>query len=171
MKKYVIIALSVIGIALISAYLYNGKWGTDSSSKPVATQAEQDKAKQELDKSFETATPTGEMRDYAGMSELELLDEIHGMTHQKVMADQKWGSSEITKDKVEMIYEVVKSKKASEIRSMLIDILEPWVKGDFSNAVEDHNRIWNYKDGNIGEATRLLTPIEEQEYIDKTFKK
>lgn len=171
LKKYVSIALGIIGVALIIGYLFIGKWGPESSAKPSATQAEQDQAKQELNKSFETSTPLGEMPEYETMSELELVDEVHGMTHQKVLADEKWGSVEITKDKVEKLYEVTNNKKDSEIRTMLLEILEPWKKGDFSNAVEDHNRIWNYKEGNIGEAKRLLTPVEEQEYITKMFKK
>lgn len=170
LKKYVSIALGILGVAIIIGYLYIGKWGTNYNAKPAATQAEQEQAKQELDKSFDTATPVGEMPEYEAMGELELLDEVHGMTHQKVLADEKWGSAEITKDKVDKLYEEVKNQKESEIRTMLLEILEPWTKGDFSNAVEDHNRIWNYKDGNVGKAERLLTPVEEQEYIEKMFK-
>ncbi|NMD72564.1 hypothetical protein HHO41_20135 [Bacillus sp. DNRA2] len=170
MKKYVTIALGILGAALIIGYVFIGKWGAETDSKPAVTKEEQSQAKQELNKSFETATPEGEMPKYETMSEQELLDEVHGMTHQKVLADEKWGSVEITKDKVEKLYKIANSKADSEIRSMLLEILEPWTKGDFSNAVEDHNRIWDYKDGNIGEATRLLTPVEEQEYIEKMFK-
>lgn len=53
---------------------------------------------------------------------------------------------------------------------MLLDILEPWTTRDFSNAVSAHNRIWAYQKGNIGKATRLLTPQEELEYIEDEFR-
>lgn len=163
-----LIGLGIILAASVGIYFYLDK------SDPVAvySEAQQDKAKAELDKSFETLTPQGEMPEYEMMTEFELLDEVHGMTHQKVLAEQKWGSSEITKDKVVKLYEIVKNKnfKNAEIRSMLLEILEPWTRGDFSNAVEDHNRIWNYKEGNVGEAERLLTPVEEQKYIEKQFR-
>jgi hypothetical protein len=37
--------------------------------------------------------------------------------------------------------------------------------GNFSQAVEDHNRILRMKDGSIEEAPRLLSEEEERAYI------
>lgn len=130
---------------------------------------EQAQIKADLQKSFESVTPTSELPSYGEMTEHEILNEVHGMTHQKVKADEKWGSSEITKEKVQMIYNVVENSDF-KTRSMLIHIIEPWLKNDFSNAVEAHNAIWDYQDGNIGKATRLLTPAEEKAYIEEKFR-
>lgn len=105
--------------------------------------------------------------DYMGKG--GLIQEVHDMTHQKVYAKQKWGSSEITADKVQKLYEVVIDNQF-ETKEMLLEILEPWTRGDFSNAVRAHNKIWSYQNGTIGKATRLLTPEEELAYIEKHFR-
>ncbi|WP_416826451.1 DUF6241 domain-containing protein [Ectobacillus polymachus] len=45
-----------------------------------------------------------------------------------------------------------------------------WKKGDFSNSVDVHNKIWNWQGGNIGAATRLLTADEENRFIAENFR-
>ncbi|WHY00039.1 DUF6241 domain-containing protein [Neobacillus sp. DY30] len=141
---------------------------TGKKNDPVAAKEAQTK----IDKSFETPVSTKVMEQYEAMNEGELIQEVHNMTHQKVEADKKWGSSEITADKVQILYDVIKNKnfKNSSTKQMLIDILEPWIGKDFTNAVSAHNRIWSYQKGNIGKATRLLTPQEELDYIEKEFR-
>jgi len=172
LKRMLFIGIGILFLTYVGTYIYLDKWGSDSKAGANATHAEQEEAKLELEQSFEAITPKEDMPKYESMSEKELLNEVHGMTHQKVEADQKWGSSEITRDKIETMFTVVseKSFKDGELKSILLSILEPWTKGDFSDAVEEHNLIWNYKDGNIGEAKRLLTPVEEQEYVEKHFR-
>lgn len=172
LKRMLFIGIGILFVAYVGTYIYLDKWGSNLKVGGDATQAEQEAAKLEVEQSFEALTPKGDMPKYEAMSEEELLNEVHGMTHQKVEADQKWGSSEITRDKVQTMFTVVQEKsfKDGEIKSILLSILEPWTKGDFSDAVEEHNLIWSYKDGNVGEAERLLTPVEEQEYIEKNFR-
>ncbi|MDE5415463.1 DUF6241 domain-containing protein [Alkalihalobacterium chitinilyticum] len=93
---------------------------------------------------------------------------IHWMSHQKVAASQKWGHMQITQERIERLIEVVEANNYSYGRTYL-DILERWQKGDFSQADEDHNRIWRLQGGTVGEATRVFTPEEEAEYIRKHF--
>lgn len=96
---------------------------------------------------------------------------IHNMSHQKVVADEKWGHSQITKPKIDRLLEVGKANEANYYSdAVYIGILERWAKSDFSQAVEDHNAIWKLQDGNIGAAYRLLTPVEEERYIKENFK-
>lgn len=166
------LAIGLLAFVLAGTYIYLNKMDSELTNGVQEYNLNATEAKVELEKSFETLTPQGEMPEYEKKSEFALLQEVHGMTHQKVQADKKWGSSEITKDKVVKLYEVVENKKFNKtnIQRMLLDILEPWTRGDFSNAVTAHNRIWEYQDGNIGEATRLLTPQEEHAYIEKHFR-
>jgi hypothetical protein len=49
-------------------------------------------------------------------------------------------------------------------------ILTRWSEGDFTQADNDHNAIWKLQKGNIGEATRPLTPEEELKFVEETFK-
>lgn len=173
MKKLTI-AGSIIGIlaCMVGVYFY---LGNDSGLKfnlkkndPVTAKEAQTK----IEKGFEAPVSSKIMAEYETMREEELIQEVHNMTHQKVEADKKWGASEITADKVQKIYEVIKNKdfKKSSNKQMLLDILEPWTRQDFSNSVSAHNRIWAYQKGNIGKATRLLTPQEELEYIEDEFR-
>jgi Family of unknown function (DUF6241) len=173
MKKLTM-AGSIIGIlaCVVGVYFY---FSNDSGLKfnlkkndPVTTKEAQTK----IEKGFEAPVSSKVSAEYETMSEEKLIQEVHNMTHQKVEADKKWGASEITADKVQKLYEVIQTKdfKKSSHKQMLLDILEPWTRQDFSNAVSAHNQIWSYQKGNIGEATRLLTPQEELEYIMEEFR-
>lgn len=173
MKKLTM-AGSIIGIlaCVVGVYFY---FSNDSGLKfnlkkndPVTTKEAQTK----IEKGFEAPVSSKVSAEYETMSEEKLIQEVHNMTHQKVEADKKWGASEITADKVQKLYEVIQTKdfKKSSHKQMLLDILEPWTRQDFSNSVSAHNQIWSYQNGNIGKATRLLTPQEELEYIMEEFK-
>ncbi|WHZ02421.1 DUF6241 domain-containing protein [Neobacillus sp. YX16] len=165
---------SIIGIlaCMVGVYFYFsndiGLRFNLKKSDPVATKEAQTK----IEKGFEAPVSGKVAAEYETMSEEELIQEVHNMTHQKVKADKKWGASEITADKVQKLNEVIQTKdfKKSSHKQMLLDILEPWTTRDFSNAVSAHNRIWAYQKGNIGKATRLLTPQEELEYIEDEFR-
>jgi len=96
---------------------------------------------------------------------------IHSMSHQKVQSGAQWGREQITQEKIDRLLVVCKMNdyKYNEI---YISILERWSKGDFSNSVEDHNRIWEIHggdEGSPGYATRLSTPEEEAEWIKEYF--
>lgn len=96
---------------------------------------------------------------------------IHHMSHSKVHANRKWGHLEPTPARIERLLEVVEINRDSYERDDLYyRILNRWKDGDFSNAVEDHNAIWNLQNGTVGKATRLLTEREQQRYARKHFK-
>ncbi|WP_369593443.1 DUF6241 domain-containing protein [Lysinibacillus pakistanensis] len=94
---------------------------------------------------------------------------IHSMSHQKVEAKVKWGHTQITQAKVDRLLDVAKMNDY-KYKELYVSILERWSKGDFTHAVEDHNAIWEMQGGdesrNSGEAIRLLSPEEEQAYIE-----
>lgn len=101
--------------------------------------------------------------------EHKVNEAIHNMSHQKVEAKVKWGHTQITQAKVDRLLEVSKESNY-KFKELYIEILEKWSKGDFSHAVEDHNAIWEMQGGdesrNSGKAIRLLSPEEEQAYIE-----
>ena len=173
MKKFRL-AGSVIGIlaCIVGVYFYLSEDGglkvSLKKNDPVSTK----EAETKIEKSFEAPVSSKVMEEYETMSEAEIIQEVHNMSHQKVKADKKWGSSEITADKVQKLYDVIKNKdfKKGSNKQMLLDILEPWTRKDFTNAVSAHNSVWSYQKGNIGKATRLLTPQEELDYIEKEFR-
>ena len=101
--------------------------------------------------------------------EHKVNEAIHSMSHQKVEAKVKWGHTQITQAKVDRLLAVVKMNDY-KYKELYISILERWSKGDFSQAIDDHNSIWEMQGGdesrNSGKATRLLTDEEEKEYVE-----
>ncbi|NYE03570.1 hypothetical protein F4694_000289 [Bacillus niacini] len=173
MKKWKVWGPIVVILAcIVGAYFYltedRGLELNVKKNDPVAAKEAQTK----IDKSFETPVASKVTEEYETMTNAELIQEVHNMTHQKVEADKKWGASEITADKVQTLFNVIKNKdfQNGSTKDMLLAILEPWIRKDFSNAVSAHNRIWSSQNGNIGKATRLLTPQEELEYIENQFR-
>ena len=173
MKKFGI-AGSIFGIlaCIVGVYFYlgndSGQKMTLKKNDPVTTK----EAQTIIEKGFAAPVSSKVTEKYETMSEGELIQEVHNMTHQKVKADKKWGASEITADKVKLLYKVIRNKefKNSNNKQMLLEILEPWTNQDFSKSVSAHNKIWSYQKGNIGKATRLLTPEEELDYIEEEFR-
>ncbi|MBM7572913.1 DUF6241 domain-containing protein [Aquibacillus albus] len=102
------------------------------------------------------------------IKEYQFLDNIHLMTHQKVYADEKWGSAEITKERIVKMREIIYEKDFAN-EQFLSSALSQWEQGNFENAVDVHNYIWEQRNGTAGKATRLLTDEEEQEYIEEHF--
>lgn len=104
--------------------------------------------------------------------EEKVSEAIHSMSHQKVQSGAQWGHTQITQEKVDRLLAVCKMNDY-EHNNLYIPILERWSKGDFSNAVDDHNEMWKiHQDGNEdapGKATRLSTPEEEEYYKERYF--
>lgn len=112
---------------------------------------------------------TKETRNINATSEEGFSDAIHYMSHQKVYAETKWGALEITDERIDSMLETLDNTEFED-EDFYRETLNSWKDGDFSNAVEVHNRIWDAREGNIGEATRLMTKEEEQEYIKENHK-
>ncbi|QUW22561.1 hypothetical protein JSQ81_02950 [Sporosarcina sp. Marseille-Q4063] len=104
------------------------------------------------------------------MEEYQVRNAIHGMSHQKVRAADKWGFLPMTQERVERLIEVVEMNKSSyDNDELYLDILNRWANNDFSRADKDHNAIWTLQGGNVGRATGVLTFEEEKEFIKKYF--
>lgn len=93
---------------------------------------------------------------------------VHRMTHQKVAADIKDGSTEMTPERID---ELLKTLDETDYvhEDVYLRVLDEWNEGNFENAVEAHNEILTLQNGTIGVATRLLTPEEEKEFIEQNF--
>ncbi|MBF0705431.1 hypothetical protein IQ283_02345 [Alkalihalobacillus hwajinpoensis] len=105
-------------------------------------------------------------------TEEQFINSIHGMTHQKVLADEKWGLYEMNDESIANMLDIldkVKSQETYEHYDFYYETLTQWKKGNFENAVDVHNQIWRWSGGTTGKATRLLTDAEEQEFIEKNY--
>ena len=105
------------------------------------------------------------------MTEDEVMDSIHKMSHQKVKADKKWGAIPLTPARVNQLLKVVhKNENHYANSSVYKEILERWAKGDFSTVDDDHNRIWNLQGGTVGKAEGILSAEDEKAFIQDHFK-
>jgi hypothetical protein len=185
MKKWSIVI--IFSISFVAAFLWGGyQWLSsnnatmDIASKEVkATSSEQKDLVEKRKEIAGTITeedldgfkehglnPFGEQTEMTDLTDDMYQEYIHGMSHQKVKANKKWGFYEIHPDRIEWLLEgldKVNVKHADVYRS----ILEKWRDGNFAQAAEDHNLIWNLQDGTVGKATGILSKEEEQVYVEE----
>lgn len=126
--------------------------------EPVKTQAA-DKATDNF------VNPFGEATRVAELTSSHYNKYIHGMSHQKVEADEKWGFYEMTEERIKWLLNALDEIDVNHEETYR-DILERWSKGDFSQVASDHNQIWRLQGGTIGRATGKLSAEEEQEYLE-----
>ncbi|MEN2467053.1 DUF6241 domain-containing protein [Ornithinibacillus sp. FSL M8-0202] len=108
--------------------------------------------------------PFGQRKTADQLTDADYQEYIHGMSHQKVKAEQKWGFYQITPERIQWLLEGLDQTELKH-EEIYRTILEKWAKGDFTTADVDHNTIWELQGGNIGRATGVLTPEEEEAYI------
>lgn len=100
----------------------------------------------------------------------DVLSTIHKMSHQKVKADHKWGSIQITEERIDTLIQIVQQRRPHLAHyNLYITILGEWEKGDFSNVDFHHNQVWALQDGTVGEAYGIMSEEEEKEYIESVF--
>jgi len=100
------------------------------------------------------------------ISEKLMRQYIHAMSHQKVRAGEKWSFFEITNERITFLLQQLDEKEYKNDEEYR-EILTQWQKGDFSQAVSDHNTVWRLMGGNIGKAKGLLTAKQEKDYLEK----
>lgn len=106
----------------------------------------------------------------SAMPEHAVQSAIHGMSHQKVHAEDKWGFLPMTQERIERLIVVVEAnKKSYNNPETYLKILNRWSKSDFSHADFDHNLIWDLQDGTVGRAYGTLSIEEERDFIKKHF--
>lgn len=93
---------------------------------------------------------------------------MHKMTHQKVVASEKWGLIRMNDESIAKAEEILLASDFNS-REDLLQIIERWKNGQFDQVDEEHNFIWGMQGGSIGEARGILTEQQEQEFIENNF--
>jgi hypothetical protein len=178
MKKYfkqlswaqrVMIIIAVMVLGIFSYYQTTGSFPFQKKSVTVVVQKSKDG--QSVIKMDDPASQVIEKDFPMDMTEDEVMDAIHKMSHQKVEASKKWGAIPLTPGRVNQLLKVVqKNSNHYTNSSVYIEILERWSKGDFSTVDKDHNKIWNLQGGTIGKAVGILSVEEEKAYIEENFR-
>ncbi|GAB3061863.1 DUF6241 domain-containing protein [Virgibacillus ainsalahensis] len=109
--------------------------------------------------------PFGMSKQQDELTDRTYQEYIHGMSHQKIKADKKWGFYEIHPQRITWLLDGLEQANV-EHESVYKDILKKWEAGNFTSVDEDHNSIWDLQDGTVGKATGILSAEEEQEYVE-----
>ncbi|MCL6571501.1 MAG: DUF6241 domain-containing protein [Bacillus sp. (in: Bacteria)] len=130
------------------------------------------KKREEIDKQ-QTAKIGGVQYEIAideRSSQLEVIDVMHNMTHQKVKAEEKWGATPMIPDTINQVYDIVQNSQF-ERKDDLLAILAKWKGGHFREIDIDHNYFWIYKGGTVGKAYGVMSNSEEETFIMNNFGK
>lgn len=94
---------------------------------------------------------------YMPNSEYQSIQFIHEMANSiiKAVDDRKYGIVEITPESVDIAITSLGYVKDNDVKSYLNRQLLSWKKGDFDNAVEVHNYVWNILGGEVGKAISI----------------
>lgn len=123
------------------------------------------------DGKVEAAEKVGTEEEDADMKEIRLQINLHQMTHQKIIASKKKGAVEMTTENITDLLTIVTANKHHyEHGDFYETALTEWQQGDFSNAVNIHNTIWEWHKGNVGKATGLMSAEQEQDFVDQHFR-
>lgn len=114
--------------------------------------------------------PFGQDIKQEDLTFIDYIYYIHGMSHQKVKADEKWAFFEIHPKRIDWLLEQL-NKSEIKYNSIFKDVLEKWKAGNFSEVDKDHNNIWEIQNGTIGKATRILTSEEELQFLENEYEK
>ncbi|MBO9130811.1 DUF6241 domain-containing protein [Bacillus sp. 165] len=176
-KKGILGTFASIGIlasAVIAVQSYINNWEENHIIEEADEEIVVDRV--ELEEPAESVTPPQPAPVVETQPEKSTDEDIqhrmHEMTHQKVIAEQRWGYIPMTPESIETTIQLVEySNDNLEHYDFYIEALHKWQAGDFSNCVYVHNQIWEWEGGELGKATRLATAQEEQDFISSKSKK
>lgn len=161
----------IIAGAIASSIIVSGAWmGFNAMADFLNPAREDSKASESLDQIGELQTSDNYGKVTTVWDDQKVAQTIHAMSHQKVEADQKWTSIEMTEERIVTLSNIVEqNKNYLENYDTFTAILDRWSEGDFSQADQDHNDVWYILDGTIGKATGILSPSQEKEFVEDVF--
>lgn len=162
--KYVLVIFAILIVCSIGGYsLLKQEFTSSGQIMKAANEVDKFEQQEEVKVADEKKKKVN-----VGMTEIQLQQYLHEMTHGKVVADKKWGATPITTENVNSLIAIVEANNF-EHEEFYLRHLNEWKNGNFGGAVELHNRIWNWHGGTIGPATGLMSDAEEQKYIEENF--
>ncbi|MEZ0482175.1 DUF6241 domain-containing protein [Planococcus sp. SSTMD024] len=162
------IIILVVGLGILAGAGYWAYKSLTSSDEQQISQAAEE-ADEKLQEDTEAPKPN-ELVETVGLSETEFQIHLHQMTHQKIEATEKRGAIEMTPERIDEMLKILQANEGAYGEYEFYEqSLTAWEKGDFSNAVNVHNTIWEWHKGTVGRATGLLSEEREAEFVKKHF--
>ncbi|MER2174602.1 MAG: DUF6241 domain-containing protein [Carnobacterium sp.] len=102
-------------------------------------------------------------------AEEAFIQNMHDMTHQKVYAEDDHYDMEASIQGINGLLSILDLTNFED-ENYYREVLTTWKEGDFSNAVEVHNKMVTDQGRPEDVAERLLTTEEEQEFVQINFR-
>ncbi|MCP3764571.1 DUF6241 domain-containing protein [Domibacillus sp. A3M-37] len=167
MKNRKIIGYSVIGL-IFSAMVFAGVFVLGSSTD-TDTSAQKEVARNvKTDPDLKIEGVMNVTGLDSGADQERIIVVMHKMTHQKVIADDKWGAIPMTKSTIQEVYDIVDGTDIA-LKQELLTILTAWKEGRFDNIVQDHNYLWKIAGGDLGKAYGIMSKTQEMRYAATNF--
>jgi len=168
MKK---IVLSLVVIVFLVALVFGGQWlfsKSKNKEEEIVTASAEEIAEGKSPQSKEVpgALPTLDIS--SSSSQDDVMSVMHKMTHQKIIANEKWGAILMTEENIVTVHEIIELSNYPN-KNELLKITKRWINGDFGTIDNDHNIIWTLQGGSIGKAQGIMTPEEERWFIIHNF--
>ncbi|MFD3447176.1 DUF6241 domain-containing protein [Microbacteriaceae bacterium 4G12] len=151
-KKFLLIAIIIVSITIFSGYMIEKFLNRSNQPKQVSTEFK------------------GEEIDDVANSEGVIIDSMHKMLHQKVLAPEKKDFIAMSPENIKKLIRILEESDKLTNRDEYLNILGKWEKGDFSQAVEEHNFVWQRAGGEVGKAYQLANKEQEQAFIQEQSK-
>lgn len=157
---YILAGIITISVGLL---IYGGaNFFKDAKKEEVLTTTEG----MEVEEIMEKIDSEPDIEAEAEMSQGQIISTMHKMTHQKIIADDKWGAIPMTKENINNLVKVLES---GDYDSRLLSMAKRWQDGNFNSVADDHNTLWSMQNGTIGKAMRKATEEEERRFIAEHF--
>ncbi|MED0874722.1 PRK06770 family protein [Bacillus mobilis] len=173
-KKILIWLGSIIGLVVLTIGVTLGllHFATNSADKKVSKEKDMSEYKEvPAEKESITAPIEGVFMNLPineSSSEEEVITAMHHMTHQKVIAEKKWGVIPMSRKNAEKVRDILNNSNF-EKKAELLEIAERWTKGEYYRVAQDHNYFWSIQDGYVGKATGVLDLASEKEFVLNNF--
>ncbi|PGL29739.1 hypothetical protein CN930_28810 [Bacillus cereus] len=176
-KKILIWLGSIVGLVVLTfgvtlgLLYFAGNSAGEKASDKIDTKEYKEVPKEEEEKESITAPIEGVLMSLPiteSSSEEEVLTAMHHMSHQKVIAQKKWGVIPMSRKNAEKVRDILNNSNF-EKKAELLEIAERWVKGDYSQIQFDHNYFWSTEGGTVGRATGVLDLASEKEFVSNNF--
>ena len=148
----------VISILILGALGGAGYWFvqdfTSTDGEDISAVAEGIEQREESKADVDTSEAKGTAgKVEVDMEERKVQTYLHQMTHQKIVADKKFGAVEMSPENIENMLKIASENyDYYEHSAFYEETLTAWKQGDFSNAVSVHNTIWKWHNGTVGRA-------------------
>ena len=170
MKK---ILLSLLAVVFLVALIFGSQWllskgNNKEEEKEITTASAEEIAEGKSPQSRRVPGALPSLDINSSSSQDDVLSVMHMMTHQKIIANEKWGAILMTPENIVTVHEIIEQSNYPN-KNDLLKITKRWKTADFGSVDHHHNSIWRLQGGTIGKALGIMTAEEERWFIIHNF--